>query len=158
MVSIWMDLSSSSCLLSWWCVQKEREPQGWGLWLGLGSSRSGDDFCPSRANHWGKPLMASGPSTCPYFFQLECVYVYVSFACSTWEHFTLSWRFDVNKRTNQKTNRQHTAPRLKQHLQHKNTRQLPHTSSHPPHQWQHPALALSKHQHPGARQKKFLTL
>lgn len=45
---------------------------------GLGtSSLSVNIFFPSRANQWSKPLMASGLSTCPYFFQLVCMCMFM---------------------------------------------------------------------------------
>lgn len=50
---------------------------------GLGSSSlSVNVFSPSRANPWNKPLMASGLSTCPYFFQLVrvCMFMFLLLA------------------------------------------------------------------------------
>lgn len=118
MVSIWIDLESLVCAPApdgmMECAEGQEAVGLRTVMGGLGrSSLSVNIFSLSRANQWSKPLMASGLSTCPYFFQLVCVYVYVSVSCCMWEHLTLSWRVDVNKRTNQKTNKQQKGAQTK---------------------------------------------
>lgn len=127
------------CSSSWWPDGVCRRTGSHGAEDCDGSSGEVFSLCKCLFPQHSKPVQQTPdgfrPKYMPIFLPAcVCVYVYVSFACSTWQHLTLSWRLDVNKRTNQKTNRQQTAPRLKHHLQHKNTRNLPHTS-HPPHQW-----------------------
>lgn len=122
--------------------------------VGVGrlSSPSRDASSPSKANQWSKSLVASGLSTCPYFFQLV-VFTCLCFFCLPYlrERCALSWRFDVHKRTSQETNAAQTkAPPAAQKCQATPTHVFP----HPPHQGggsgaEHGALSVSKPQHPG---------
>ena len=114
---------------------------------------------PTEQNSGAKPWWLQASVRAHISFNLY-VYVCVSFACSPWECCTLSWRSDVHKWTSQETNKQQMPPKLKQHLQHKNTRQLP--SQLPP-----PTTSMGRlsgrarrsvrwqAQHPGIGQRKI---
>lgn len=151
MVSIGLLCTAAAAHWDGWRAQKGRGPQCWGLWWGWSSHLLSLEVLLS-AEQTIRALVASGPDV-HISFNL-CIYVYVYFTCYTREPCTLSWRSDIHRRTNQKINRQQTPPKLKHHLQHKNTRQLPRPSSpHPPHQWgdsvaEHDAPSISKSQHP----------
>lgn len=130
--------------------------------LGRSSSLSRDASSPSRGSQWSKTLVASGLSTCPYFFQL--VNICLRFFCLLYlralHPFMKISPTQKNKPGNkQAANAARTkAPPAAQKYQATPTHVFP----HPPHQWggsvaEHGALSVSKPQHPGVGQRKFPT-
>lgn len=118
----------SSCLLVWTEGAEGEAARGLRAAVGLGrsSSPSRDASSPSRANQWSKSLVASGLSTCPYFFSTCCFHVFMFLLLALLESAA---PFHEDLTYTKEQARKQMPPKLKHHLQHKNARQLPRTSS-----------------------------